>query len=961
MRSYEKPTSEEIDAALPLLSSPQHEAYFFSRLDNPLWIGPLAERDVFTYPPKSEPVAGGGVRFPSWPPSGYLARMASLAPTEVVAIFANLATDNTSIIGDLIKAALVMPADIAKGLVPAVSRAAKDGTLWFHFKDASALCVRLADGGEVEVAMTLADALFEPEFQGGKLQPNRWDEYWYKDGLKAVFPVFAEREPRQFLPKLCDWMKASVDSRRHVRAESGSDYSYIWRPAIEEHQQNRDYDFAGVMVGFVRQANEQAIRHRKLSLDESLEIIGRYSYLAFRRIAIHLINEFAEQNPELARQKIMDRELFDDLKYKHEYAMLVGHRLDMLTATERETWFDWIDAGPDMSDFDESMKRRRDRSPTNEERQNRKHYWQFEKLHCVQRHLDGQRRTFYEDMLAQHGEPELADLNSHIIAGFRGNDSPMSVDDLAKLPFKRVVENVSAWHPEKREFFGPNVEALASTFGQYVATSPEVFSAEAEVLVGCPAIYVRAFINQMAEAVKSAREINVPEVLKLCKWVVEQPLTERTTPEQEHDVLVDKDWQWTRDEISQFVENTCKVMADGRPKYPLNGLRESMWQLVSPLCRDSTESNIVHDIAQDDPRSRNYLDLGINSPRGKAVEAALEYAGWVANHIKKTVGKQEIVPDGFRAMPEVREMLEWQAMAENRSFVAMAVIGSRLSLLYSIDREWLGEIAGQLFRLEGITESPQMAQGWAAWNAFLEWNRPHIEYYRLLKAQFAYAVAQSAHVSVAAQAPEQPMNRLGEHLMILYGRGQLGLDQDDGLLKRFLAESNADIRRHAIGSVGTSLAVDDVIPKEITERFQALWEMYWAGPGRKDSKDKPNAWLFGTWFSSGQFPEQWALEQLENFVSVTATPEPDHAVVEQLARIAQTDIARAVRILGQIVRGDREGWRVHGWLDSAREVLEAAMKAGGDARVQAEQVIDYLGRRGHTSFGELLEGFREYK
>ncbi len=137
-------------------------------------------------------------------------------------------------------------------------------------------------------------------------------------------------------------------------------------------------------------------------------------------------------------------------------------------------------------------------------------------------------------------------------------------------------------------------------------------------------------------------------------------------------------------------------------------------------------------------------------------------------------------------------------------------------------------------------------------------------------------------------------------------------------------------------------------------RFKALWDVYWEGSGKEDAEEKPDACLFGTWFSSGQFPEQWALDQLENFVNVAQTPEPDHAIVEQLVKVSQVDIVRAVRILDRMIRGDREGWRIHGWQDSAMQILEVAMKAGGDARTQAEQVINYLGRRGYREFGELL-------
>src|SRR6266496_3668688 len=136
MKSYNKPTNEELDRVMPLLSSPQHEAYFFSRLESPMWIAPLYERGLFRDPPEPEQVKEGGVRFPQWPPSGYLARMAAQASAEVAAIFAKIETQNPSVIGDMLKSALVMPPDVAVSLVPAVCRAALQDKLWIYFKNA---------------------------------------------------------------------------------------------------------------------------------------------------------------------------------------------------------------------------------------------------------------------------------------------------------------------------------------------------------------------------------------------------------------------------------------------------------------------------------------------------------------------------------------------------------------------------------------------------------------------------------------------------------------------------------------------------------------------------------------------------------------------------------------------------------------------------------------------------------
>jgi len=931
------------------------EREFWKRIDDPAWIVTLNARRYFDNPPPVIQVDGGGEQYPPWPASRYLARMASLAPSEVATIFSKMETDNLSVIGDLLDAALTMPANIAKSLVPTICRVARNKTFWFHFDEASKLCVRLVEGGELDAAMKLTEALFTPKFEKDREEPSRGDAFWHKDGLKKVAPMLAKLKPLEFLPKLCDWLKASVEAKKDIKPNTGFDLSYIWRPAIEEHEQNHDYDFAGVMVGFVRGGFEEAIQNKSLSLDEALQIVERYPYLVFKRMRLHLIGEFANQNPDLARQEMLNRELFDDYEFKHEYAMLVGKRLDLLTPTERQGWFGWIDAGPDMSDYDKIFQERTGREVTEQDRQNRINYWKFEKLYWVRKHLKGQRKTFYEKMLTVHGEPDLADLNVRIGPTTTGVVSPMTVEDLQGMTFVQIVEKVSSWRSEKAQFMGPNIEGLASTFANYVATNPEAFSTEARVLIDKPAIFVHRFISQMDEAVKNNREIDLSAVLSLCQWVIGRPIDERTTPKQEDDMLVDENWQWTRDCVLHFIENICKAKHGDKPKYPLDTFCEILWKLIKPLCLGQIEFNIVRDISQDDPRVHDYLDLGINSSRGRAIETALEYARWVGNHIQVTVGKKEIIRDGFNAMPEFRELLEDQITPANRGIDIMSVIGARIGLIYWIDKNWLKENVEKIFPLTGIEQSPPVVEGWAAWNAFLVWVSPHIEFYRLFKSQFAYAVEQAAKVKLTKDTHQQPMYRLGEHLMLLYGRGQLGLDEDGGLLRNFLQKAHPYIRRHAIGFVGRSLDEEkEKIPDDVIDRFMKMYDTYWPDPGKKDAAENPDAWLFGVWFSSGKFPQQWSLDRLEEFVEVAPISEPYQEIVKKLSVIAHIDIVKSVRILDLMAHGDKEGWRISNWQDPAMKILKLALQTTGDARDKALGLIDYLGRRGYIEFGKLL-------
>ena len=926
---------EKLARIKPILADGDVQREFWNLLNDEEWVPILKQEGLFDHPPSAEPVDGGGIRFPPWGASKYLARVAARLPSDVADVLADMETKNVSIIGDMLDAANAMPMRDAAALVPAVRRAAAAGILWVHFKDASDLCVRLAEKGDVELSLSLAEALFAPKGESQETGPSRRDSYWYKEGLRKVAPILASRRAHTFLPMLCDWVEQLVRSTKSIDDASGDDYSYIWRPAIEEDEENHEYDLLGVVVGFLREGFEFGIREGGVSLISALELLGTHRLTLFHRLSLHLLAEFGEQEPRLVTQTILNRHLFDDHRLIHEYAQLVSRQLPRIHSADRDKWYRWVDEGPDMSDFDESVRQNLRREPTDTDRQSRIAYWKLQKLHWIRNVLDGRRREFYERMLVEHGTPEMADLNIRTSVGW-GEQSPTTVEQLMAVTFEEALEQVASWKPS--DAFGPSSGGLTSTFGDYVSRNPEEFSRKAQSLRERQPSFVSSYLRQMTAAVKAGRGIDLPTVLDLCEWVVGRP--------------IDEEWQAARDEISTLIDTACQATGENNKlRFGLNEFREPFWTLVRALCSDRSRSYIARDTSSDDLRVHDYLDLGMNSPRGKAVEAGLEFARWVALHLTGDGGTHDEVSGGMLAVKELQELLEGQIAPQNRSLEAMAIIGSRIGVINWIDPTWLPQNADHLFDLEHVEETPANAFGWAAWNAFLVWVRPHIVFYRAFKKQFRYAVRQAGLVEIDTQEHHQPMLRLGEHLMVLYGRGQLALREE--VLQDFLSTARVSIRRHAIGFVGSRFGHEEV-PSAVVERFTVLWDAYWAGHGRSDAADDPGAVLLGSWFASGEFPDDWALSSLHEYVKVVAVPEPEHLVVERLAKIAQTDIVKSVRIVERMVKGDREGWRIHGWQEPARAILAQALEAGGAARSEAEQVIDFLGRRGYTDFGALL-------
>ena len=961
---------EDIDAVIHLLSSPQHEAYFFSRLEDPKWISGLAERSFFKHPPSTQVLEGGNVSFPRWPASQFLVRMAPKAPDEVADLFLNLFTDlyedkdklqnkdmvkdtdNPLVIGDMVNAALAMPAEVAAQLAPIISKKAREEKLWFYFKDASDLCVRLAKSGKKNQALKLAEALFTPRFEEGQQKPRNWDEYWYENGLAEIVPPLAKCAPLKFTRTLCHWLKKSVDAKLQINKYSES--SYLWRPAVEEHEKNGAYDLSGIMVGFVRHGFEVALQSEVMSLDEALRVIERFPLSIFKRIRIHLITLFGDQNAGLARQAILNHEFFINHEYEYEYAMLVDQRLDLLLPNERAVWFGWIDVGPDMSHLEDSGNDAWGLEVTDEERQKWLLDFQLEKLHWARNHLHGGRREFYDELLSQFGEPEFRNMTSPVISRWEGDDSPITVEQFAEMTFDEAVEASTSWQPDEWMKFGRSTAALAEKFKMYVATNPEEFSAKAEILIRRPAIFVSAFIRQMQVAVEGGREIDLPPVLELCNWVVQHRVQKIPTAVNSLEMTSEEKWQDTRCEISRFIRSICRAEENDVPKYPMDIIRERIWDLIETLFQDQADSYLDRDTTKEDLRLHDYLDLAINSPRGKGVEAGLAYARWVAIHLTCNEGDKEIVPGGFEAMPEVREMLEWQISPENRSVEAMSIIGSAIGLIYWVDKQWLASNADRLFDLEEIERQPTSAHGWAAWNSFLAWVRPYSAYYRVLKSQFRYAVTQSSDVELPEQNYRQPMYYLGEHLLIMYARGQLGLDDDECLLRRFLEDSTPEIRCHAIGFIGRAFDRNETAPEDIIERLQNLWDYYWAGRGQNDAVSHPEERLFETWFSCGKFTNEWALDRLYQFAQVNPLVGSDHIIAEKLAEMASVDVLKSVQILDMFVRGDKEDSKFHAYQNSAKQICVLALNTPGKAKETAIELINYLGRLGYMDFGKLL-------
>src|SRR5438128_2505162 len=100
-----------VKQALATIKQRADYEYFFSRLSSTEWVAPLFEEGLFSKPPAAI-AEGDYVRFPFWPESSFLARVANKAPTVAARVLLAIPeTDNVRIHQDLVEIALQIGAD----------------------------------------------------------------------------------------------------------------------------------------------------------------------------------------------------------------------------------------------------------------------------------------------------------------------------------------------------------------------------------------------------------------------------------------------------------------------------------------------------------------------------------------------------------------------------------------------------------------------------------------------------------------------------------------------------------------------------------------------------------------------------------------------------------------------------------------------------------------------------------
>jgi len=929
------PTADQIAYAIACITKFEQYRHFFKNLLNPTWVAPLFQAGFFRNPPPPQShEEEHTVSFPMWPESGYLARMAPHVRNDVITkiITSMPDTENWRVHEGCIDAALAMPAALAARVVPLATTWLRKPYLVLVPERLGRLMAKLASEGEPDAAFQLADELLEPvsvprpSIVGTRQEAwPRFDPWQYEQILTDSVPELLKAHVLKAAKLLCDKLEAAIRiENADGGPETSDDFSRIWRPHIEGTSARGFGDLKSWLTEAIRDAALRVAAQDAELARRLLDDLESRRYSVFKRIALHILCELPNLDPQRTEARLSDRILLEDWWTWPEHARLMESRFGSLDAELQLQVLRWIDEGPELP---------ADESP--EEAHERLGYWQVHRLSLIRAYLDPEWQARYEVLAAEFGETRASD-SVNVIA-------PVTATDFAQMSDDEVIGLLRSWRPltdrraqTPRDLKEALREAASGQSKRFAALAP-AFRDDVDPT------YIGGLLFGLQQACGGQDAFDWSPVIDLCDYVARRPTAH--TPLSEHRFDADHDWGNAKFAVASLLSAGLRAPKDTGPSFDL---RIHVWHALQPLTEhlDAPTTTTAN--------SRAALPPAVppDTIRAAAIEGVILYALWCLRHLRPD-GTANGQSPGLPEIPEVKGVLERHIdVAHDASDRVRRMYGRHLPWLVLLDRVWVERLLPQIF-----PDAPALAYlRDAAWDDYITLCDPYNPLLEVLGAHYQAAVlrlkpqeSDDRHVGATEEA-------LGMHVIVFYVRGKLPLD---GLLRQFFERAVVKRRAHVIGAVGRDLEADSgQFDGAALSRLRALWDFRLKATGGQKAQAVEDEFAeFGFWFASDAFEAEYSLAAFGRTLDATAGRISYWTgVCKRLAALVPVDPHSVVNCLRRMTDRDSPGWEVDGHAEEISTVLRAVLSSGdAQARNMARDLIHSLGARGIHHFRDLLD------
>jgi hypothetical protein len=511
------------------------------------------------------------------------------------------------------------------------------------------------------------------------------DSYHLSEVLKPSARKLGER---------CGAAAVDMLARRltdYIGSAEDDKYSYIWRSAIEDHEQDaHKEDARAVLVDAVRDA---ALGATSTSSPAALSIVKsllKSPYPTLTRVGIYVCGEHYG-TVGAAFWESATGSWFLEVPYWHELYWFINKAFSRFSVAQRAQFLgfveqlkgDWSDESRQV-EWDETHRR--------------------DLLHPALGLGDSEVDEKYQKLVERWGPVrDHPDFHTYSTGGWVGDRSPVASDALLCMSDEELVALLKGFVPDDRSWDGATYRGLASSISAAVRASEDGFAGRIGLFVDLARPFQHGLLRGLKERWSDdKREINWPASLSLVQAIVSAPAF-RADLSADQAEGGEPSVHWVVRDIADLLKG-----ATGTERHLPSELHKSCLQVLR-LVLDATPT-----VAGE---SSDAVSHAINTPRGRALESFIHLA--LAMRRKEVSANQSSGETWLAVGPMFDTELATSESGRNADFAAMA--GMYCANFHYLSAEWTETNFHRLFSSTSEAAWRCAAQGFAYQRQLYDW------------------------------------------------------------------------------------------------------------------------------------------------------------------------------------------------------------------------------------------------
>jgi len=629
---------------------------------------------------------------------------------------------------------------------------------------ADGVLVRLADAGAVTASLacrilahlTVVEPKERGDASGNREFKSKISDYWLHKIANAVSQKLGAAAHREALRPF----EAAL--RKLTASDPYSRRSDLLRPAIEDHEQNHDWDhlsnalvegYRDALIGWIDSDPANAATHVAALLEDDCSLL--------RRISVHAINSRFEQLKHLYDQVLRPLWLTSDAL--HELYVLLATQFAGISSELKRRTVETIRIIPHQGEEDELGRK----------------ILQVRWLSAIVQKGSAEADAWYADLTSNVGVPtrEHPSFDVYMEVGWGGGPSPYSPPELIQAVRGGNIVDLLNGFQETRSWKGPTIRSLVDAVAEAVVIDPMRFWPALPEFRNAKIAYQYGIIEGFKKVWDAEKDDSVteqwnrgwPALFDFFEAVLMNRAFWEAPLEETDDLRPTRLWFVAL--VSDFLRAGTR---SDKKAYPSTLLPRG-WALIQLLLaegkqRPGSPGNVEgpqQELAEDP------MTAAINSQNGKAVEALIIHALRVCRVADQTQGSHTI--EWMDMEPTFEQEL---ALCLGQNFEFSTLMGAYLPQVGYMSSDWRKRNFKRIFPVESPSNCLSALGGLAFANATLE-------IHQLLSSNgiFAWALR---HARSGTQTREKLLQRLS--LGYLWGDEPLHGELFSQLLVRIRTE-----------------------------------------------------------------------------------------------------------------------------------------------------------------------------